>query len=37
MDSKLLFEQTLHIFGVAETWFLPSITDSFVDVSDYSI
>ena len=22
---------------VAETWFLPSITDSFVDISDYSI
>ena len=35
--STFLFEQTLHIFGVSEIWFLPSITDSFVDISNYSI
>ena len=35
--SIFLFEQTLHIFGVAETWLLPSITDSFVDIFEYSI
>ena len=37
MNKLFLFEQTLHIFGVAETGLLPSITDSFVDISDYSI
>ena len=35
--STFLYEQTLHVFGVAETWLLPSITDSFVNISDYSI
>ena len=35
--STFLFKQTLHIFGVAETWILPSITDYFNDISDYSI
>ena len=32
-----LFEQTLHIFGLAETWPLPSVTDSFVNISYYWI
>ena len=35
--STFLFEQTLHIFEVAETWLLPSITVSFVDIFDCSI
>ena len=32
--SIFLFEQTLHIFGVAETLLSPSITDYFVDISE---
>ena len=35
--STFLFEQTLHTFGVAETWLLPYITDFFVDIFYYSI
>ena len=35
--STFLLEQTLHTLGVAETWLLPSITDYFVDISDYPI
>ena len=35
--STFLVEQTLHIFGVAQTCFLPSITDCFVDITDYFI
>ena len=32
-----LFEQSLHIFGVAQTELLPYIIDYFVDISVYSI
>ena len=35
--SIFVFEQTFHTFRVAETWVLPSITDFFVDISDYSL
>jgi len=35
--SSLLFEHGLHVFGVAETWLLPSVPDSFVSIKGFNI
>ena len=35
--SEFMYEYELNIFAVAETWLLPSVKDSFVDISDYII
>ena len=34
--SSFLHEFSLDVFGVAETWFLPSVDNSFVYISGYS-
>lgn len=37
MLSDLLVEHSLDLFGVAETWLLPDVPDSFVSISQYNI
>ena len=35
--ADLLLKQSIHVLAVSETWLLPAVASSFVDIADYSV